>query len=107
MKRRLLVLVAVLTLAVGVLVGARPAAAHNYDAYSLWYCAWSRPSGSYTVVHSQPVYLDPEWVRYWCGGVVGQVAFQWWVWRHLPDETMVSPGPYQDCRYYTCHEPGT
>lgn len=105
MKKLLATLV--LALAATVAVGDRPAGAHQYDDYSLWYCAWSRPSSSYTIVHSVPTYLDPTWVRYYCGAVVGTIAFQWQVWRHLPTETWQYAGPIEDCRHVQCHEPGT
>lgn len=100
-------LIAGIILALAALVvDAIPADAHNYDSYSLWYCAWSRPSSSYTIVHSVPDYLTPTHVRYYCGAVVGTIAYQWWVWRDLASGSWMYGSEIMDCRYYYCHEPG-
>lgn len=101
-------LIAAAALALATLtVSPAPADAHNYDNYSIWYCAWSRPSSSYYVVHSVPDYVTPTHMREFCGAVIGQVAVQWRVWVDLEGGGwMYADSPaITDCRYHPCDEP--
>lgn len=77
---------------------ADPAEAHNYDAYSAWYCAAHRPSG-YTLVHSWPYHLTPGEVGYWCRAGFYGYDVQYWVHVAPPGSSNSwRPWPYQSCK---------
>lgn len=59
-----------LALFAGYLLGsATPASAHNYDTYSLWSCAWTRPTEHFSIEHSHPVAITTSYVDYGCLGL--------------------------------------
>ncbi len=110
--RKFAALILALAIACSGLIAAceEPVLAHNYDNYSLFYCAKHRGNG-WEVNHSQPDFLSPTQVRYYCRQVYGYgVEEQYWVIVNLPLDSNDSwrPWDYQRCRPYgviACWEP--
>ena len=76
----------VLVLGIGVgattvvaVVDAPPAAAHNEDNYSYWYCSVHRSNVNMTVIHSKVYGLWPGQIGYYCREDFFGVSFQYWV----------------------------
>jgi hypothetical protein len=88
MIRRLLIALASVPLALGVMVAfSPPASAHNHDNNSAFYCAYWRPSpiGNYILAHSVPIYLDTQTVIYRCEVTNLTDRWQFDVWVSLID----------------------
>jgi len=101
MKRKLLLIGAIVALVVAAFVGwnASPASADNYDNYSYFYCTKHEGNGWF-VIHSAPDYLSTTQVRYWCKQQYGYDVYeQYWVVVNLPLNSNNSwrPWDYQRC----------
>lgn len=76
---------------------AKPAAAHNYDQYSTWFCAGHRPNGT-VLVHSWPDVLQPGLLRLWCQAGIYGYDFQYWVWVDVATGGSWMGSGYQPCK---------
>lgn len=106
MRRRFIYAVLGVLIALAAVAGlpAQPASAHNYDNYSLWYCAKHRSSSTWTVGHSVPVYLSSSAVVYYCRqgffGVEEQYRVVVWLPFQNNDSQLQAggvPGYYDRC----------
>lgn len=110
MKKVLMVLAAALVLSLG--LWARPASAHNQDAYTEFYCAKHAGGSNWTIVHSFIDWYNDDVVEVYCMEQFFDVKRQYWVWVACPWPTSnnsVLVGDYQPCRpygYVTCGVPG-
>lgn len=104
MKSRILLMVATAALALSGLVAVQtqPASAHAYDNLAAWTCGATRPNGTWTVKHANPVYLTPDLVEEKCiAGLYGHTDIEWWAVYVFPDPGVAAyiyrASPYYDC----------
>lgn len=98
MKRLLLSIVAALTLSLGLVsLPAEEASAHNWDNYSLYYCA--KHADGWAIIHSTPDWLSSTHIRYYCRRGFFGIQEQYWVVVELPLNSDISwrPWDYQRC----------
>lgn len=86
------------TVALGIAsIAPEPAAAHNWDNYSTWFCAAHAPTG-YSLEHSWPFGMDNGIVIYWCrAGYWATSGVQYWVEWNQNNGTSRQIGGYQAC----------
>lgn len=97
MKTKLITTALGLLLALaGIIALPAPASAHNYDAYSTWNCAATRPGGT-TLAHSWPYELGPGYVNIWCRAGLYGSDHQWFI-RWYPElNRVIFLSSYQKC----------
>jgi hypothetical protein len=110
--RRIRIVLAALALALALAAPAvvvtvaatpEPAAAHQYDTLSYWYCSKHRSGPDMTVIHSRPWALEPGVIIYYCGQRFFDQDFQFFVRVAPPgsNNSTLASG-YQKCD----HSPG-
>lgn len=104
MKKRLLLILATMGLAVGGLVGlsAAPASAHVFDTNAGVSCVVTEPvpAASWTLVHAHPLFLNESVVRYGCYATYGAGGSLDCGWEVLLWVNGTITGPYnitEDC----------
>lgn len=83
-----------------IVVGTDRASAHQWDNYSYYYCSKHRQNSAFTVVHSWPDELQPNYIRYWCQEDFYGVRFEYYVYVDMPldsDNSTLGPSGHDKC----------
>lgn len=94
--RKLLLALAPVIVALGLVLPASPASAHQYDTNSYFYCGAHRIENG-IIIHSVPIYLDTSTVIYACKEQrSGYPSYTFDVWVSLVDGSSTGTH-YQNC----------
>lgn len=121
MKQRILLILAGLGLAIGLVAGAPPASAHSdhpvtvghvtapthlYDDLAAWTCGATRPASNWNVVHAVPDYLTSTHVEEWCEAtLVNHLPIQWYAVYEFSPPNIYRASQYNTCGFFGCPEP--